>query len=210
MFDSMIYPNSRNLHLRRSRTELNHAMPWRKRFPSSLLGSYWHLHAIHQFLDNSYRYPEMIVLHAENLASELVLSDSQDVQERLNKKLRPFVDGKMPHAADAISTLFDILSRPFSEAPAETNETNPLDKPKCTWAGGDNESVPGPRRKSMNIALIKSMHCGSFFDMEYRVRKRRTGTDQFASVYLSSTTLRGARSKLEARRSPLYRSPHIN
>ena len=136
-----------------------------------------------------------------NLASELLSSNSQDIRERFNDKLRSLTEGEIPHAANAISELFGILnSGRVPDVPTEAKNTNPGAKSKCTWAEGGNHGIP-PRRGSMNIALIKSMHHGSFLDMEYYVRKQRTGTDPFAPIYLSGTIFRGVRSKLDSRRS---------
>ena len=164
----------------------------------------WHLSVCYRFLSNSHRYPEMVDLHAENLVSKLLSSDSnsQDVQERLDKKLRSFANREILHAANAVSALFGILAHyPTSDIPPKTKDTNPQAGPKCTWAGGDNQDIP-PHQKSMNIALIKSMHHGLFLDLVYRVRKRRSGSDQFASIHLSSTIFHSVRSKLDARKSP--------
>ena len=161
-----------------------------------------YLSVSHRFHNDSPRYQEMVDLHAENLASELLSSNSQDFQERFDKKLRSFADGEIPHAADAVSTLFDILARyPTHKSTLENEKANLQTESKCTWAEGRNDSDIPPHRKSMNIALIKSMHHGSFLDMRYRVRKQRIGTDQFAIIYLSSSVFRGAMSKLDARRS---------
>ena len=194
----MIYPNSRSLHLRPSKMESNHAMPLRKLFPSSRLGSY--VAPLRELLlhHDSYRYPEMIDLHTENLASELLSSDSPDIQDRLNKQLRSFTNGEIPNAAGAISALFGILAR--YSASTKPIETGLQAKPKCTWVEGGDQDTP-PHRRSMNIALIKSMHRGSFLDMEYRVKKQRSGTDQFASIYLCSTVLHSVRSNLLLRGS---------
>ena len=168
------------------------------------------LSATYQFLNNSHRYPEMVNLYAENLASELLSSNWQDIQERFKKKLRSFSDGEIPHAADSISALFGILARsPTFGDPPESNGTNSRTKPRCTEAGDDNQGA-SPHRKSMNIALIKSMHRGSFLNMEYRVRKRRIGTDQFASIYLSSTVFHGVRSKLDNRWSVTFAAPALH
>jgi hypothetical protein len=160
-----------------------------------------HLFANNVFLNDSRRYPEMIDLHSENLASALLSSKSQDIQERFNKKLRSFSNGEIPHAANAISALFGTLALcPASEVPPKIDNPNPKGNSKCTWAQGGNREIP-PQRKSMNIALIRSMHHGSFLDMEYRVRNERVGPDQFAPIYLSSTVFLAVRSKLDVRRS---------
>ena len=141
----------------------------------------------------------MVSLHVENLASALLSSNSQDSQERLNEKLRSFSDGEIPHAASAVSALFGFLARyRASETPLETGNSNPPAKLKCTWAAGGNREVPS-HRKSMNTALIKSIRCGSFFDMEYRVRKRRIGANKYAPIYLSSAIFHGVKPKLDAR-----------
>jgi len=156
-----------------------------------------------------YRYPEMIELHAGNLALALLAQNSQDTQERLDKKLRSFADGEIPHAADAFSALFGILAsyRP-SDAPPGTEDANPRAELKCTWVAGGNCNIP-PHRKSMNIALIRSMHHGSFLDVAYRVRKRRVGADQFTSIYLSSSIFQDIRPKLDARWShPFHANLH--
>ena len=195
-------PYSRGSRLQPLGMESDHAMPSRKLFPSLRLGSY-----ATPFLESpipqcSYRYPEMVDLHAGNLASQLLSSNSQDVQERFNQKLLSFATGELPHAANAVSTLFGVLAQYHaSENPPETGNTGPQAELKCTWAEGGNQDIP-PHRKSMNIALIKSMHCGSFLDMEYRVRTQRIGTDQFASVYLSISVFHDVRSELGARGSP--------
>ena len=158
----------------------------------------WHLSTSHQFLNDSRRYPEFVDLHTENLASELLSSSSQDVEKQLDKKLRSFTNGEIPHAANAVSALFGIIARYNGPViPPEANKPNRQSKSKCTWAKGGNHDI-APHRKLMNIALIKSMHCGSFLDMEHRVRKQRIGTDQFASIYLSSTIFHGVRSKLDS------------
>jgi hypothetical protein len=160
---------------------------------------------------NHSRYPEIIDLHVRNLASVLLSQDSQDVQERFNKKLRSFADGKIPHAAHAFSALFGILARyRASDPPPDIGNSNLRARLKCTWVVGGNCKTP-PYRKTMNTALIRSMHHGSFLDMEYRVRKKGTGADQFAPIYLSSIIVlsRCTRSKLDARKSlptPFY--PH--
>ena len=147
------------------------------------------------------RYPEMIDLHTGNLASALLSPNPEDVQERLNEKLRSFANGEIPHAADAISALFGILACfPASVTPPDTNNRNPPAESKCTWVAGSKVKTP-PHRKSMNIALIRSMHHGSFFDMEYHVRKKRVGADQFIRIYLSSSIFRNIGSKVDARRS---------
>ena len=141
----------------------------------------------------------MVDLHAVNMASELLSSNSQDIRGRFDNKLQSFVEGEIPHAANAISALFGLLaSYRISGIPPEINDTNVEAGLKCTWAEGGNHDIP-PHRKSMNIALIQSMHHGSFLDMEYRARKQRVGTDQFASIYLSSTIFHGVRSKLDSR-----------
>ena len=147
------------------------------------------------------RYPVMIDLHAGNLASALLSPNSQDIEARLNEKLESFADGEIPHAADAVSALFGILARyRASDMPSGANNANPRAESRCTWAAGGNYNIP-PHRKSMNIALIKSMHHGSFLDMEYCVRKKRFGANRFTPIYLSSSIFRDVRSKLDARRS---------
>lgn len=143
----------------------------------------------------------MIDLHVGNLASALLSPDSQDVQEQLNKKLRSFADGEIPHAADAFSALFGILARyRSSEPPPGIDNVNLQVKLKCTWVEGGNLKAP-PHRRSMNIALIRSMHHGSFLDMEYRVRKKLVGANPFAPIYLPSSIFRDIRSKLDTRGS---------
>ena len=135
-----------------------------------------------------------------NLASALLSQNSQEIQEQLDKKLRSFADGEIPHAADAFSALFKILARyGASDTPEDIGDSNPQAESKCTWVVGGNDKIP-PYRKSMNMALIKSIHHGSFLDMEYRVRKKRVGVDQFTPVYLSSCIFRDTRSKLDARK----------
>jgi len=153
-------------------------------------------------------YPEIIGLHAENLALALLSPDSQDIQERLNKKLRSFADGEIPHAADAVSTLFGILARcRASDAPPGASHASPRAESKCTWVVDANPDI-SPHRKSMNIALIRSMHCGSFLDVEYRVREERVGVGRLTPIYFSSFILRDIRSKLDARGSHLI--PHLS
>jgi hypothetical protein len=159
----------------------------------------WYPSASHRFLNEPRRYPELVNLHAQNLASELLSSNSQDIQGRFDQKLQSFVNGEIPHAANATSTVFGILAR-TPKSPSETDNSNLQAEPKCTWAEGGNRDTP-PYQKSMNIALIKSMHHGSLLDMEYCVRKQRTGTDRFTLVYLSSSVFHGLRSKLDARGS---------
>jgi hypothetical protein len=152
---------------------------------------------------NHSRYPEIIDLHARNLVSVLLSQDSQDIQERLNEKLQSFTNGQIPHAAHAFSTLLGILAHyRASDQPPDVGSPNLQAKSKCTWVVGGNCKI-SPHQRSMNTALIRSMHHGSFLDMEYRVRKRRAGADQFAPLYISSTILlsRGIRSKLDARKS---------
>jgi len=147
------------------------------------------------------RYPVMIDLHAGDLAFALLSPNSQDIEGRLNEKLRSFVDGEIPHAADAFSALLGILAHyRASDMPSGINNANPRAESGCTWAAGGNYNIP-PHRKSMNIALIRSMHHGSFFDVEYRVRKRRFGANQFTPIYLSSSIFRDVRPKLDARMS---------
>lgn len=141
----------------------------------------------------------MIDLHAKNLASTLLLSNSQDIQKRFNQKLQSFANGEIPHAADVVSTLFGALARyRASDLPEKTGGPNFQTKSGCTWAEGRNHTIPS-YRKSVNIALIKSMHHGSFFDMGYRVRRNRIGVNQFAFVYLSSSVFCGVRSEFDAR-----------
>jgi hypothetical protein len=153
---------------------------------------------------NHSRYAEIISLHASNLASVLLSQDSQDVRERLNEKLRSFAHGQIPHAAHAFSALFGILARyRASDPPPNIDNPNLQTKPKCTWVVGGNSETP-LHRTSMNTALIRSMHHGSFFDMEYRVKKKQSGADQFAPIYLSSTILlsHNIRSEFSARKPP--------
>ena len=151
------------------------------------------------------RYSEMIDLHTGNLASALLSPNSQDIRERLNKKLRSFADGEIPHAADALSALFGILyrCRISNKSPGINNE-NPRTESKCTWAAGGNRNIP-LHRKSMNIALIRSMQRGTLLDMVYRVRKNQVGVDQFVPIHLSSSIFRDIRSELDACR--LYLTP---
>ena len=171
----------------------------KKRFLSLLLGSYARSSASRRALNELSRYPEMVDLHIENLASALLSSKSQGVQERLNEKLDSFADGEIPHAASAVSALFGLLAHyRASETPLETGNSNPPAKSECTWAEGGGREIP-PHRKSMNIALIKSMHRGSFFDMEYRVRKKRVGANKYSPIYISSSVFHGVKSKLDAR-----------
>ena len=144
----------------------------------------------------------MIDLHAGNLASALLSPNSRDnrsdIRERLNKKLRSFADGEIPHAADALSALFGILARHrTSDTPPAVDDANPRAESKCTWAAGGNHNIP-PHRKSMNIALIRSMHHGTFLDMVYHVRKKQVGVDQFTSIHLASSVFRDIRSELDA------------
>lgn len=147
------------------------------------------------------RYPEIINLHAENLASALLSSNSQEIQERLDEKLQSFTAGEIPHAADAFSALFGILaSYRASDTPPGVDHANLQAKSKCTWVAGGIRKIP-PHRKFMNIALIRSMHRGSFLDMVCRVRRKRIGVDQFTPIYLSSTILRRIKYKFDACRS---------
>jgi hypothetical protein len=187
--------------MQQSRTESNRAMLSRKRFLSLLLGSYVALCPSCRAPNRLYRYPEMIDIHVEILASALRLSNPQDIQERLNEKLRSFANGEIPHAANAVSALFAIMAcYHASESPPETGNSNIQTKSKCTWATGGTREAP-PHQKYMNIALINSMRHGSFLDMEYRVRKKRIGVDRFTPIYLSGTIFHSVRSKLDARRS---------
>jgi len=156
------------------------------------------------------RYPEMIDLHAGNLVLALLTPDSQDTREQLDKKLRSFADGEIPHAADAFSALFGILARyRASDTPPGIDNGNPRAESKCTWAAGGNRNIP-PHRKSMNIALIRSIQHGSFLDVGYRVRKKRTGANQFTPIYLSSAIFQDIRPKLDARTShPFHTRPAL-
>jgi len=143
----------------------------------------------------------MIDLHAGNLALVLLAQNSQDTQERLDEKLRSFADGEIPHAADAFSALFGILARYHpSNTPPGTENANPRVKSKCTWAVNGNCNIP-PHRKSMNIALIRSIHHGSFLDLGYCVRRKQAGADKFTPIYLCSSIFRDIRPELDARRS---------
>ena len=145
----------------------------------------------------------MIDLHTGNLASALLSPNSQDIRERLNKKLRSFANGEIPHAADALSTLFGILARHrVSDTPPGINNANPRAELKCTWAAGSISNIP-PHRKSMNIALIRSMQRGTFLDMVYLVRKKQVGVDQFVPIHLCSSIFRDIISGLDASRSNL-------
>jgi len=152
----------------------------------------------------------MIDLHAGNLALALLAPNSQDIQERLDKKLRSFADGEIPHAADAISALFGILARyRASDAPPGIDNTNPRVESKCAWVSGGNRSIL-PHRKSLNISLIRSMHHGSFLDVEYRVRKQRIGAHQFTPIYLCSPIFRDIRPAFDARMShPFHTHPAL-
>ena len=163
----------------------------------------WTHSAGHRFLNDPCRYPEMIDLHAENLASALLLSDSEELQGQLDEKLRAFTRGDIPHAAKAISTLFGILARCSpSETPPKIDDPGRRAKSKCSWAEGGDHGIPA-YQKSMNTALIRSMCHGTFLDMEYVVRKNRVGDDKFVSIYLSSTIFHSVRPKLDACRSQL-------
>ena len=147
------------------------------------------------------RYPEIIDLHARNLASALLSQNPEDIQERLNKKLRSFADGEIPHAADAFSAVFGILARyRASDTPPDVDLCWGSAFSKCTWVAGGDHEIPH-YRKSVNIALIRSMHHGSFLDMEYRVRKKRAGDDRFAPIYLSSSVFHEVKFEIDARRS---------
>ena len=170
----------------------------------------WKHFAGHRLLNDPCRYPEMIDLHAENLASVLLSSNSEEVQGQLDEKLRTFTRGDIPHAAKAISTLFGILARCCpSEVPPETDVPGRRAKSKCSWAESGDHDIP-PYQKSMNTALIRSMCHGTFLDMEYVVRKKRVGDDKFVSIYLSSIIFRSVGPKLDACRSqlPLFACIH--
>ena len=147
------------------------------------------------------RYPEIVDLHVKNLASVLLSSESQEIQGQLDKKLRSFASGEIPHAADAFSALFGILARHRASdvTPKDIDNANIQTDSKCTWVVGGNLKAP-PHRKSMNIALIKSIRHGSFLDMEYRVRKKQVGANQFTPIYLSSCIFHDIRSKFGARK----------
>ena len=148
------------------------------------------------------RYPEIADLHVGNLASVLLSPNSQDIQERLNQKLRSFANGEIPHAADAFSALFGILARHRpSDIPPDADKAKIQAESKCSWVIGGNREAP-PHRKFMNIALIRSMHHGSFLDMKYRVRQKQAGADKFTTIYLSSSIFCRVRSELDARESP--------
>ncbi|KAF9779436.1 hypothetical protein BJ322DRAFT_1087472 [Thelephora terrestris] len=139
----------------------------------------------------------MVDPHIENLASALLSSSAKDIQERLNEKLRSFAHGEIPHAANAVSALFGVLARyDASGSPPESSNSNTRTELRCTWATGRRQ-IP-TRQTSMNTALIRSMHHGSLLDMEYRVRKRQTGVNQFSTIYLSSVFFHSVRSKLDA------------
>ena len=149
------------------------------------------------------RYPGIIDLHAGNLASALLSQNPEGIRERLNKKLRSFADGEIPHAADAFSALFGILARYRApDTPPDVDNPSPGAESECTWVLGANANIP-PHKKSMNIALIRSIHYGSFLDVEYRVREKRVGVYRLAPIHLSSFILRDIRSKLDARGSRL-------
>ena len=140
-------------------------------------------------------------LHVRNLASVLLSPDPQEFQRQLNKRIESFADGEIPHAADAFSALFGILANHrASDTPSDIGKANTETESRCTWVSGDNSKTP-PHRKSMNIALIKSIHHGSFLDMQYRVRKKLVGANQFAPLYLSSRIFRDIRSKFDTRKS---------
>ena len=159
MFDSTTYPNSRSLQTQQSRMGSNLVMPSRKLSPNLLLGSYVGSCVGRQALNGLCRYPEMVDLHVENLASALLSLNLQDIQDRLDEKLRSFANGEIPHAAHAVSALYSILvCYRTSGIPPATDNPGTRAKSKCTWAEGGNCGTP-PHRKPMYIALIQSMHC---------------------------------------------------
>ena len=177
---------------------LNRAMPLRKHFQGLLLGSYVGSCAGRQALNGLCRYPEMVDLHVENLASALL---SPNLQDRLNDKLRSFANGEIPHAAHAVSAFYSVLVRyRISGIPPATDNPDTRAKSKCTWAEGSNCGTPS-HQKSMNIALIQSMYRGSFFDMEYRVKKQRIPDGQLTPIYFSSTIFHDLKHKFDTRRS---------
>ena len=176
-------------------------MPSRKLSPNLLLGSYVGSCVGRQALNGLCRYPEMVDLHVENLASALLSLNLQDIQDRLDEKLRSFANGEIPHAAHAVSALYSILvCYCTSGIPPATDNPGTRAKSKCTWAEGGNCGTP-PHRKPMYIALIQSMHRGSFFDMGYRVKKQWIPDGHFTPIYFSSAIFHNLKYKLDSRRS---------
>lgn len=55
-------------------------------------------------------YPEMLGIHVKNLASVLTETDSGQLQDRLDERLRAFADGEIDHASEAFSSLWRTLT----------------------------------------------------------------------------------------------------
>ena len=61
-------------------------------------------------MQSSSSYPEMLGIYVKNLVSVLTKTDSGQLQDRLDERLRAFADGEIDHASEAFSSLWRTLT----------------------------------------------------------------------------------------------------
>ena len=96
--------------------------------------------------------------------------ESKALQMKLDEKIDNFAAGELEHAAEAISSIWD-LSRGNQSFPSI---------PRVHWGS----FISTPQERSMRTSLINSVQGGSLFHRKYWARKSRGGS--ICPVYFPS------------------------
>ena len=131
-------------------------------------------------------------MQTEHLVSVVSGADSKSAKalcEKIDEKVDSFANGNLNHAVDAITLLWKLSrgdKRPYFASPAAANffGQSPLTTNPSTHRQGQVTSSL-VNWKSVEIALIKSIREGIFFDRKYWARNSKAAR-ALRPLYISS------------------------
>ena len=148
-------------------------------------------------LTRGFRYDEVRSLYIDQLASVWVLdSATETTRASVERKIDSYVEGDLEHATDVLSTLWEIVNRDGEiQAPSSTpSSVSPFRILPSSWrhmgvlTSHNQAAQPTGPTSSVEMALIKSIRKGLFFDRKYWARHSRTG-NTLKPVYFSSIVM---------------------
>ncbi|KAF9778365.1 hypothetical protein BJ322DRAFT_1214739 [Thelephora terrestris] len=129
------------------------------------------------FSEFSSKYEDVRTLHVNHLVSVLLHADENSaglLYEKIDEKVDCYASGSLDHAADAITQLWKLSKGGECSPPVPPDEVPPM------------EPISSPANwMRVEVALIKSIRQGIFFDRKYWARHSKTAT-QPRPIYISS------------------------
>jgi len=138
------------------------------------------------------RYKSIETMQAEHLVSVVYSADKESAKnlcDRIDEKVESFANGDLDRAVDAITLLWKLSKEGRRSSPVSPVVTNSFGQPSLTTNPSTHRQVqPTPdlaNRRPVEIALIRSIREGVFFDRKYWARDSKT-TRGLRPLYISS------------------------